>query len=337
MGTNIKEIMKTLPHSLQPSDLKMKNSPEPIKRLFAQIRKMPELIQQAEVIDQVLINRLKDLKGTASVIINQLTEEKKVILQRFDSWIMPIAQGVLDTLLKDAEQLKDQLDEKLDHLDGITPNEWDDEAKRWAQLYSQWHNRQAIIEKILEAVVDRTKHLIDKDIKLIHDYQTQSLAHLPQTSSAFKNLEVRLKQSIEEPLKQLMNLRNESKEHTSLQQASEWIANLQERRESCFDQLLMKIDHVMKDVVHKDDNKDESLFLEIEGELIFMERELHHINTDLTIINLAHESEKQFILARLEGLLDHIEQLDEQELPIALQHQIQALKSDISHSLSHLQ
>jgi len=266
------------------------------KRLDVQIRKMPELTNQARMIDQVLAHRLQEIRGTASAIIDHFNEQKKMILQRFDSWIMPIAQDVLDGLLRDAEHLKYKLEHKLEHPDQMTSSEWDKEAKDWALLYETWHDRKGLVNKILEVVADRTKHLIDKDIQVIHDYQNQSLAHLPPESEAFRNVEQRMSQAIEEPLKQLLSLRNEAKEQTSIQQASEWVAKLQERREGYFDQLLMKIDHVMKDVVNLDDVKDMTAFIDIEGEILFMEHELHYIKTDLTIYISSKKATNNFLL-----------------------------------------
>lgn len=330
--------MAPLSEPEKPEEIKIHEVKDPIKRLYVQIRKMPELSKQAQAVDQILLSRLQDLKGTASAIIRQFHEQKKSILQRFDSWIMPIAQEVLDALIKEAQTLKCQLEEKLDNLDQTTPEDWDTAAKHWAQLYSTWHDRKGLVDKILEVVVDRTKHLIDKDIQVIQDYQTQSLSHLPQETETFKNVEERLAHAIEEPLKQLMNLRNQAKEHQSLQQVSEWVAKLQERRETYFDQLLMKIDHVMKDVVHLEETQDWTAFVEVEGEILFMERELHHINTDLSQLHLIiAESDKQFLLARLEGLLDHVNDLDECSLPQPLQMRVQAIKSGIQLSISHLE
>ena len=313
--------------------------PESMKRLCVQIRTMPELTDQAKVIDQFLLKRMQDLKATASTIVKEFNEQKKIILQRFDNWIMPIAQEVLDGLLKDAEQLKEKLDDKLEHLDQVTSEEWNEQAKDWAQLYSKMTDRRVLIDKILEAVADRTRHLIDKDIQVIQDYQSQSLAHLPEESETFKNVEERLANAISEPLKQLMTLRNQPKVHQSLQQASEWVAKLQQQREVYFDQLLMKIDHVMKDVVRLEDKNDMTSFVEIEGEIIFMERELHHINSDMASVNVQDESEKQFLLARLEGLLDHVNEFGEQtqSLPKIFHQRLQNLKANISLSLSNLQ
>lgn len=251
--------------------------------------------------------------------------------------LCPSLKRLLENLLTDAEQLKDELDHKLEHLDQTTPEEWMEEAKHWARLYNKWHDRSALVGKILEVVADRTKHLIDKDIQVIQDYQTQLLAHIPQESETFRNLEDRLTHAIAEPLKQLISLRNQPREHTSLQQASEWVSNLQQQRESYFDQLLMKIDHVIKDVVYKEDSIDLSAFLEAESEIIFMERELHHINLDLSHIQLEEESERQFVLARLEGLLDHVDEVNEQALPLVLRQRIGVLKTGITLALSCLE
>lgn len=330
--------MDSLPDFEKPKEDSKENiSDPPIKRLYSQIRKMPELTKQAQAIDQVLTTRLQDLKGTASTIINQFNEQKKMILQRFDSWIMPIAQDVLDGILQDAEQLKHKLDSKLEHIDQMSPEEWDREAQHWEQLYSKWNDRKGLVDKILEVVADRTKHLIDKDIQVVQDYQSQSLSHLPPETETFKNIEERLAHAIEEPLKQLMNLRSQVDEHKSIQQASEWVEKLQEQRETYFNQLLMKIDHVMKDVVNLEETNDWTAFVEVEGEILFMERELHHINSDLTHLHLISESDKQFLLARLEGLLDHVQDLDKRTLPQPMQAKMKALQSGITFAMTRLE
>ncbi|MBS0272686.1 MAG: hypothetical protein JSR85_08605 [Proteobacteria bacterium] len=331
--------MVSLPESEKPDEkiIPDSSSGDSTKRLDLHVRKMPELSEQARVIDQVLVNRLQDLKSTASAIIDQFNEQKKLILQRFDACILPIAQEVLEGFIRDAEHLKYKLDGKLENFDQTPSSEWDEQAKHWTRLYNQWNDRKGLVDKILEVVADRTKYLIDKDIQVVQDYQTQSLSLLPPESEAFKNVEERLTHAIEEPLKQLMNLRNQAKEQTSLQQASEWVAKLQERREVYFDQLLMKIDHVMKDVVNVDDTKDWTAFVETEGEILFMERELHHINSDLTHLHLIDESDKQFLLGRLEGLLDHVEDFHKNPLPHALKEKIHSLKSGILLAISRLQ
>jgi hypothetical protein len=193
----------------------------------------------------------------------------------------------------------------------------------------------------IKHLTDRTQHQIDKDIQMIHDYQTQSLAHVPQETEDFSNLKNRLARAIEEPLKQLTHLRNQIqqvREHPSFQQTFEWVRKLQEQREVYVDQVLMKIDDELKGVVHLEEASDWTAFGEIEGEILFMERELHHIHTDLTHLHLIGESDKQFLLGRLEGLLDHIENLNKDFLqyPLKTKARMQALKTGIFFSISRL-
>ena len=61
---------------------------DPIKRLFVQIKKMPELTKQAKVVDRVHALRLQELKGTASTLIKHLAAQEKVILQKFQVVIL---------------------------------------------------------------------------------------------------------------------------------------------------------------------------------------------------------------------------------------------------------
>lgn len=328
--------MEKFPEPDKPDKRSNQNTTESIKKLYVQIRKMPELTVQAKAIDQVLLNKIKDLKGTASTVLEQFNQQKKAILKRFDNWIMPIAKEVLESFLQDAEHLKENLDEKIDHIEQTTPEEWNDQAEGWAVLYDRWHDRKALVDKILEVVADRAKYLIDKDIQVIHDYQTQSISHLPEESEVKKDIEERLSQAIAEPLKKLVALREVPKGHTTLQQASEWVAKLHEKRESYFDHLLMKIDHVTKDVVQPEEANDWGGMQELKGEVLFMESELEHIKSDLTQIHPESEADRQFIAARLEGLLDHAEGINETSIPIALKEKIHQLKEEIEKIASQI-
>ena len=67
-----------------------------------------------------------------------------------------------------------------------------------------------------------------------------------------------------------------------------------------------------------------------------MENELDHINIDLSHLNEESESDKQFILARLEGLLEHVNGFEENSWPIPLKQRVEALKLGIIFAFSRL-
>ncbi len=312
------------------------NSFETIKRFYAQIQEMPELMARAEAVDQILLRRFQDLRTSALTIITQLNAQKPTILGRFDLLLAPIAKDVLDRLLHDAEQLSYTLNDKIEQMQHNDPLDWKEYAKCWVQIYVTWNDRKALVDKVLELVSSRTSQLIDKDIQVIHDYQTQSLAHLSKESEAFRNLEMRLARATEGPLKQLFALREQPQQHNSLKQASEWVANLQEQRESYFDQLLMKIDLIVKDVVQIDHEDDLTSFSEQEAEIVFMERELHNVQTILPKIDKQQEEDVQFIAARLDSLLDHANELNQSDLPQMLRQRILTINNDCQVALNHL-
>lgn len=311
---------------------------ESIRKLYSQLRHLskPEL-KSPEIISPLCAEVIQELESRASEIIDQFEAQKKNVAQYFDRWLIPVALDILDALLSDSQQLKECLQEKIDRADQVTAQEWEEEAREWARLYSRWNGGKAMTAGVLEAVVDKTTHLINKDIQVIRDYQTQSLSQLPQESEGFRNVEKRLERAIESPMKQLMSLRSEAEEHTSLEQALSWVANLQERREDYFDQLLMKIDLVMKDLVEiEEDSNDWVTNLEMEWELVFMESELRNIEEHWVSGSFDKEENKEFLFERLKGLSEHMMELSVQRIPSRLHARIDEIEAAIVEILNRL-
>lgn len=100
----------------------------------------------------------------------------------------------------------------------------------------------------------------------------------------------------------------------SYQEMTRWGNKLQKQRENYFDQVLQKIDHIMKDVSYKSvDQQEAAVYEEIDGELAFIERELGEIDAHIAEAHLMSEADKQFLLGRLEGILDHLHELERSE------------------------
>lgn len=326
-------------HDFLKSNQRLTNSKNFIEQFSMQIQKIMELKEKKIVegqreLDDLLTKHLEDLRVLCSQIIEQFNEQKRVILRRFDHSIIPIATIILDSLIKDAEHLKMMFYAKLDRLDLVTIDEWQNEVLLWEALYLQWSDRKSLIVKILKNIAAHANYLIDRDIQIVKDYQTQSLKGVSKESHSLGDLEKRLAKAVEGPLKELIALRNQPKDYFSIQQVSEWMIKVHAERENYFDQLLMKIDYVMKDVVYVEDIEDWTLFLEVEGEVVFMETEFDQINEDLSQMRFMEESDRQFILGRLEGLLDHLDHLSQNLLPISLKKRIHSLKERVSYSLS---
>lgn len=268
-------------------------------------------------------------------MLKQIDEQKSDLIQRFDLCLMPMAQEAINQLLQDAKQLNVNLEETLDRSHSMTCKNWTEQAAVLAQLHAKWHSQTALTDKVLELVSHRAKAWIDKDCQVIEDYKNQSLAHLSSSQEELKNLEERLKQATAEPLKQLLSLHQQSPKHQSLKQASDWLAHFQFQRENCFDHLLMKIDALVQEIVQTEELNDAASNAEIEGEILFVQKEFQHLHQKVKQLSNNQAEEKEFLKKELKEFLDHIEQF-RFSLPKSLQRPLLNLKQLIEADLKNL-
>ncbi|MBA2369337.1 MAG: hypothetical protein H0V82_09995 [Candidatus Protochlamydia sp.] len=308
-----------------------------LEKFYYQMQSIPLLVQQAIVIDHVLANYFQDLAETADKIIDHFNEEKPKILVEFDSWLIPLANEVLENLLGDALSLKKQLDATVNSLHKTSEMNWVEHSKCWEDLYDKWNDRKELNERILRLLSDKTTILIEKDIKVIKDYQIQTLSRVVEEGEEFRNLERRLIKATAEPMKHLLEIKAVISQNTSLKQASEWIAQLQTQRESCFDQVLMKIDAIVRDVVLSDEEIQGDDLKEFKSEIHFVEVELKHIHDLIPKLHSKDEKEFYFTETRLEGLKDHLEQCTKKSLPRNLKLRLEKILHAIDLTLLRVQ
>ena len=67
-----------------------------------------------------------------------------------------------------------------------------------------------------------------------------------------------------------------------------------------------------------------------------MERELLSIHEELVEVYFLEKEEKQFLLSRLEGLLDHAEDIEKYAPPESLRERMNTIKSDIESTIHRL-
>jgi hypothetical protein len=283
---------------------KLKIELSPLEQFYEQIQAVPILYREAT--DQHLLKHLSEIQSQAVQIINQLDEKKNEILKKIDAQLFPIAKEALDEMLKEAKKLKENLRENLENLKFASKVDWIEHAKCWTRLYANWYDNRELTEKVLQFASHKTKQLIDRDIQVIKDYQTQSLAQISQGTADFKRIQERLKEVTEDSLNNLRSLKTPLKD-LSFKQASDWIRLIHTEREAYFDQVLMKIDSVIKDVVRQEDVAyNESYFLELEGEFHFIEHELNSIQDLMT----KEKRQVDFAKKRLWEVREHLEQFD---------------------------
>ncbi|MCE2982687.1 MAG: hypothetical protein LW832_03875 [Parachlamydia sp.] len=296
-----------------------------LENFYSQIQSIPSLVQQAIIIDHVLTSYFTELKETSEKIVSHFSEEKKKLLAQFDPWLLPVVNEVLDELLNDAIRLNIELNETMACLKKTSEMDWDSHLKNWEQLYKKWYDRKELNKKILTLLSAKTNQLIEKDIKIIKDYQNQTLLKVAQSSSNMNQLERKLVKATAEPLKKLLELKVFIERDVSIKQASDWAAELQTKRESYFNQVLLKIDSIVREVVYLEEAMEGDHSRELEGEMKFVEGELSQI-----LDQMGDEVEAK---SRLNGLKEHLEQYSENSMPIELKNHLDALLKKIDHFL----
>lgn len=300
------------------------SSSSPIEHFFRQMTSASHLVQRARAINQQLDNQSHSIQVQASSMMQYFDNQKEEILKKFDSWLLPVAQEVLDELSCHTERLKLDLDQKLESFHQVHDHEWVEHAKSWVHLYAKWHDRKALIQQVLHLAAERANHLIDKDVQMIEDYQKQSLAQWTEETEEFHSLESRLTTAIENPLKSLLALKVHP-DNLSAMQASEWAAHVHQERQTYFNQLLSKIDNVVRESGQFEETPPSLDFSEQESDLVFMETELRHLNNVIRYIDRRDSKGIQFIWDHLKHLEDHLKELNALNLPDTLRRQSQGL------------
>ena len=324
----INKLNQRFMNNLNQSDDQADNMPTPIEHFYARIKGMPQLLDQALAINHTLSFHFKQIQADAFHIVNHLDDEKEDFLKKFDIWLLPIAKEVWENLFHEAEELKSHLANGLENPEALGEMNWIDHAKAWAALCSHWQDKNELVQKVLLIASERATQLVDKDIKLVQDYQDQLIAQRTQETGEVLELEERLSHVTEDSLKQLHNLK-EPPDLTSIKHVSDWMANLYTKRATYFDHLLMKIDAYVKDMIHIEDVHDPMHFTEIEGEIKFMDYELNQINDLIPNLNKKNKEEVIFIEDRLRGIGEHLEQFDQKTLPGPLRQKFESIQSRI--------
>ena len=221
------------------------------------------------------------VQSKANDLLSLFKQRGDSIIQELHEEIRLKAEELLKELYQQALLLKEQLDLACDKRLSNKPVDWSEIAKSWARLGSKWVDSEKLKELIIKSVMDQTKHLIDRDLKVIRDYQQQSINPLSDDPSIISNLENRLNIATQEALQQFVALKNQPSD-LNPEAASTWIKNIHAQRQIYFDKILLKIDGVIKELEIDRNIHDPISVYEISSELTFMEQELKYFAQEVT-------------------------------------------------------
>lgn len=297
-------------------------SPMLFNHFYNQIKLTPKLLEKASRIDSTLLQHFHDLRAHASAFINEIKKEKEGLLSEFNGWLRPAAKEVIEEIYHDAEKLKDNLNEAISGEESLKKEEWSRHAQRWAKLYSDLQDRQGLVKKVITVASERVKASIHDDIQFIQEYHQHTLSRVDQNSS--QNIQKRLGKAIQGAILELSALEKDLPESTNVTQTAAWIANIHQKRTQCSDNILMKIDAVIKKEMHVEELHSVETETELEHEITFMEQEIADLEIQLKRKHADAQS-RSLTLDHLQGLQEHLSEIGKLRMPRGLRDRIERI------------
>jgi hypothetical protein len=193
-------------YSSSPADPYEFSSSPLIEQFCALLKQLPSSIAGTIEVED-LLEQCQVIQRNALIISAHLDQKKEEIAQSFDARLLPLAKDILADIYKEKEELKRELEDHLKDKISVLSHDWESHAQEWNRLYMKLFNKKEMIHLIIKMISERTNQLIDKDLKVIKEYQLQSLAQLSSETSDFVRLQDKLSKAIESPLKSLMQLK----------------------------------------------------------------------------------------------------------------------------------
>jgi hypothetical protein len=259
-----------------------------ISILFKHIQTMNKNINDSALLDEVmaLSDKIRSFEnqpiGDSSLVIkkaddllSELANRGDQICDELSDDIRPKARELFKELNNQALHLKSELVKAFQEAPVNGKVNWSEIAKAWMRFAFKWVDSEKLKERIIGLAIDQTKYLIDRDLKVINDYQQQSIMPLLDDPSIALNIEKRLKTATQEALQQFTDLKNQPS-NLNPDAASKWIKSIQIKRQLYFDKILLKIDSVLKEVTADYIHEDPVSIFEMNSELTFMEQELKY-------------------------------------------------------------
>lgn len=191
------------------------------------------------------------------------------------------------------------------------------------------HHIENELEKAMDAPMRKLRHLRDVVIPKVFQKRETFYSHriypIRNRINLKRSMTFLMKPEIFELKKNIISSLA-LKDEVTLKQLSFWGMTFQNQRQNYFDTLLTRIDRIMENGVSSFENGPLVGFAEEEGDLLFIKRELSEIENVLYNGDTISDREKKFLLERIEGILDHLEEISSTNLPMILKSQLELMK-----------
>lgn len=229
---------------IQLSKQKQKNTL--INQFIFKIKSIFKLDQPKESDDNKLIGRIHELNKNANEVLKVLNLVREDLKKEVDEELYSFVEAVMNPMIRDIARVQKIVKKEgaiHSQIDAFHKyNEWIDKAKMWVSICSTAKNKEAISKVIIQHTFSDFVALVNKDLKLIEDYQQHVLDDLNIPLEQKLLLKEDIQKAVEFPLQSMDGLKIRPK-HLDLENLNGWKEQAEKRRDRCFNMVLQIIDN----------------------------------------------------------------------------------------------
>jgi hypothetical protein len=254
-----------------------------------------------------LQGRIQDLQATADTILRQLSQIKLDLKKEIDEESFVYVEDVINPIIKEVSRLDSiNKDASVTHQAKAFQryNQWIEKAKLWVQIYSKADDRQAILQGIIQYIIDDFLEVIDRDRQVINDYQEHMLEALAVDEAEKIELAILLESRLQPYLKGLTDLRVTPRD-MPLKEIAVWKAQVDKRREKYFDAALHAVDKIINQSIPDSTGEEEHDHLvDVLTQIVYLEQQAPDLIDEFYLAGKLTEDQKMAILNRM-SLLEY--------------------------------
>jgi hypothetical protein len=254
-----------------------------------------------------VLNKLKMLRETLKTELNDHSESQQL-------WTS--IEAVVNPLMREYGQIEKKLMERTDSIETNTAaiknyNDWIVKAKLWVALCSRSNDRNGIIQAVIIHTKQVSDDIIERDLKMLNDYKLHEIQNIGLNFQEIEATSIQIDKAIFSHVEGLRTLKNKNPTDLKLESLIEWKAEMDEARTKHYEAALHCIDTIIQSVAPNPIKEDELGHLkEIFERLAYLEEELPIFLGHLKRVNLKDEVTKQMLEGQLVFLEEEVHKLN---------------------------
>lgn len=294
--------------------------------------------KEAKLVGRIRTELQKDAWEILTKLKVLKTSLKTELNDHFESQLWASIEAIVNPLMREYSQIEKKLMEQTDSIETNTTaiksyNDWIVKAKLWVALCSRSNDRNGIIQ----AVIIHTKHIsddiIDRDLKTLNDYKLHEVQNIGLNFQEIEDTSLQIDKAISFQVNGLRALKDKNPIDLKLENLISWKAEMDEARTQYYEDALHCIDSIIQAVAPNPIKEDLGHLKEIFERLAYLEEELPIFLGHLKRVDLKDEATKQMLEGQLVFLEEEVHKLNRDlRLTPELADRVSIIISELTHA-----